>query len=353
MVFVDREHGWLAGWGGVYATEDGGRTWRDLELIHEEETARGVRFLSCRQGFVVVNSDAHNRRRDTLLRTDDGGATWREVYAAPPPALWPWGLMRFFADGAGVGAGEGGEVLSTRDSGRTWTAIGKLPDVCGGRWAQFGDWSFPDREHGWATVTCAGRAEPVLYRTVDGGATWTAAGTPGAGDDGYTAVSFVSRQTGYVVTEAGYLLRADDGGATLAPVDGVAEHTPTLEFATKERGWEVRGDRLFATRDGGRSWAPVPFGYPVQQFALLADGRAWVAMGDGRCGDTPPPERIILATSGDRESWTAYKLGPIPCNWRQPWLDSLQFADALHGWLSGDTALYYTDDGGESWTQLH
>jgi len=77
-----------------------------------------------------------------------------------------------------------------------------------------------------------------LYRTTDAGAQVAPAGPADLAGGGYIAVSFVSAGTGCVVTEAGYLLRTDDGGATLAPVDGVAARTRSLAFATAERGRE-------------------------------------------------------------------------------------------------------------------
>jgi photosystem II stability/assembly factor-like uncharacterized protein len=175
-------------------------------------------------------------------------------------------------------------------------------------------------------------------------------------DDGYVAVSFVDQQTGYVVTDLGYLLRTDDGGATFAPVDQVRAHTTRLTFVTKEHGWELRGSQLVETTDGGYTWNPVSLGRPVQQFALLAqrpEGRAWVSIHYGSCKDNPNATHSLLATRDDGHTWTEYQLGPIPCNRTSPGLDSLQFADALHGWLVAGSALYYTADGGQSWTQLH
>lgn len=349
LIFVDGAHGWLAGWGVLSATDDGGRTWRNLGVVEEGETARGPQLLSPQQGFVIA--ERHNDGRNTLLRTDDGGATWRQVYGAPAPALWPTGPVRFFADGSGVGAGDNGAILATRDAGRSWAQVGTLSADC-----QFGlqvsALSFPDRTHGWATVTCGGTPAPALYRTLDGGATWAPAGPPGPAGDGHVAVSFVDRKTGYLVTEAGCLLRTDDGGATLTPVDGVAAHTRSLAFVTEERGWEARGDRLFATADGGHTWTPVSLGRPVQQFALLPEGAAWLSTG-GPCLGDADAARVLMYTADGGLTWTEYRLGPMPCDWRAPWLDSLQFADARHGWLRSGTALYYTEDGGQSWRQLH
>jgi len=129
-------------------------------------------------------------------------------------------------------------------------------------------------------------------------------------------------------------------------------HTHSLAFATKERGWEVRRDRLFVTADGGHTWAEVPLGGPVRQYALLPDGMAWLSTGVPCPGDADPA-RVLMYTADGGANWTEYRLGPMPCDWRALWLGSLQFADARHGWLRSGAALYHTEDGGQSWQQSH
>ncbi len=355
LFFVDQQHGWVAlSLMGVSATDDGGHTWRQI-LGLDTGSASRIQFLTPRQGFISVYNSGYNDARDTLLRTDDGGATWREIFDAPPPALFPSGPIQFFADGSGIGAGLEGEstILRTRDAGRSWTKVGSLNGACGGSFAvTVRSISFPDPQHGWAAIACGRRPMP-LYRTSDGGATWNALAVPPNPDDAYAGVSFVNSQTGYAVTEFGHLLRTDDGGATFGPVDSEAVHTPSIKFVTKVLGWEVRGVQLFATMDGGHAWKQMPLGDSVQEFALLPDGRAWVVLGTTASAENANPTRRFLTTRDGGETWLEYQLGAIPSSWRSPSLDSIQFADAQHGWLRGDSGLYYTADDGQNWTQLH
>ena len=67
--FLDASTGWMAAESGVWATEDGGRTWR--RILRRNGIAR-VHFLSRTTGFAVGV-------KKTMLRTVDGGKTWKPV----------------------------------------------------------------------------------------------------------------------------------------------------------------------------------------------------------------------------------------------------------------------------------
>jgi photosystem II stability/assembly factor-like uncharacterized protein len=357
LFFLDRQHGWIMTDSGLFGTDDGGRSWQTITSGDGGEPFnQKLRFVSLKQGFVIANP------YNALLRTDDGGVTWHKIFDAPP-TLWSLGPAQFFANGTGVAAGagpnyvpyssSGGVILQTTDAGKTWTQVAKLKGLCSGGFAvSVSALSFTDPQHGWATIPCGGQPEP-LYRTQDGGKTWQALPTRGLADDAPAGVSFVDSQTGYVVTLSGRLFRSDDGGVAFAPVDNVAIHTPNLRFATKDQGWELRGTQLFETLDGGRDWQPLDLGYPIQDFSLLADGHAWVIIGDTTSLANRNPPRRVLSTPDRGQTWIEYQLGDILGKWRNPELDYVQFADALHGWLKAGAALYYTADGGQTWIQFH
>jgi photosystem II stability/assembly factor-like uncharacterized protein len=365
LFFLDEQHGWMSTtdgtMGGVEMTDDGGRTWRGI--VGSIGEPRNIHFLTPSQGFVILRDSSYNDNREALLRTDDAGATWRVIYGVPPPAPWPAGPTQFFADGTGIGAGDGtyyvaqdlrnNTILSTGDAGRSWTKVTSLKGTCPDNFAvNISALSFPDRQHGWLLLNCVVAPQPVLYRTNDGGITWQPLAPSSAINDALKGISFVDRETGYVVTQAGRLWRTDDGGTTFALVDDVAVHTPSLRFVTRELGWEVRGVDLYETTDGGHIWKPITLGDPVQEFSLLPNGNAWVVVGETASSRNPNPPRRFLVTRDSGQTWIEYTIGNVPSNWRFPGLDAIQFANAQHGWLKVDTALYYTGDGGRNWTQF-
>lgn len=126
--FVDADHGWAAGHDGVIiATTDGGKNWtrqddgKDLETVYLD-----VLFLDAQHGFVV---GAYGK----FLETTDGGKTWQPRHISDEDVHF----NRLTRDGASTLylAGEGGTVLVSRDTGRTWSRLaldyeGSLYGVC-------------------------------------------------------------------------------------------------------------------------------------------------------------------------------------------------------------------------------
>ena len=73
--FLDADHGWVVGKLGTFATRDGGLTWAKLDDASRE--AMEVTMLSGSVGFLQALSD----QRPVLLRTIDGGKSWRTALA--------------------------------------------------------------------------------------------------------------------------------------------------------------------------------------------------------------------------------------------------------------------------------
>ena len=177
FAFRDASNGWVGGSVPVdnyiylYRTRDGGATWSEtnLALPAGYETAQtgndGPRFFSAAEGILVVNlavpSDAG---LDTVVyRTRDGGETWTpgQVISGGRPS-------DFSSVSDGVAWGGGGQLNVTHDAGQTWGAV--TPDVDFS--ASLGSIQFVSPLVGWALTTNEA-LDPSLYKTTDGGATWT------------------------------------------------------------------------------------------------------------------------------------------------------------------------------------
>jgi photosystem II stability/assembly factor-like uncharacterized protein len=361
LFFLDARHGWMAnGHGGMIATEDGGATWNvDIQyegiLPGENELAITLRdplFISQQIGFVIVRDRFAPQPLDALYRTDDGGKHWRQIYTAPVPESRPRKQHQLLDARTGFSAStdaDVGAILRTDDAGATWAVVGLLDEPCdGARVAAVGALRFADLLRGWALVQCAGGTAPLFARSDDGGIHWVASAFPANTADPPAALAYVDPANGLVLTRAGALFATHDGGAQFAPVPTPIGALTAIEFTTPLRGWALHRKQLFSTTDGGQNWAPAPLGRRPAQLAATPDEQLWVITDEFTPGNTV--QHLLTSRDGGAH-WGEYRLGELLPSYGGAWHGRLSFADAQHGWLiSTYGEVYYTQDGGASWT---
>lgn len=188
-------------------------------------------------------------------------------------------------------------------------------------------------------------------RTLDGGATWTTGIVPGADTLQFRDVHAHSTEVAWLLSagpgELSRIYRTNDGGEswTLQWTNEEPEgFYDCLDFWDAERG-AVYGDavggelRILRTADGGEHWVPVdPSELPQAQLneggfaasgtCLVAgdEGRAWVAAGNAAIAR-------VLHTDDWGASWTAFDT-PLDGGEGAGGF-SVSFRDSLHGVLFG------------------
>jgi photosystem II stability/assembly factor-like uncharacterized protein len=107
--FVDPAHGWLLVRSGdgagaaseLFRTQDGGSDWTDLgSPVTGTDQAFRVHFTNRNAGWLDTIS-----ARPYAYRSEDAGATWRQVSLPAPPGGWPPAGQYFVAAQATQGAG--------------------------------------------------------------------------------------------------------------------------------------------------------------------------------------------------------------------------------------------------------
>ena len=106
--------------GLVLRTEDGGKSWREVyrsgrayELIWKASFVAGGDT-----GYATVQSYDPERATQLVIRSDDKGRTWREIAIAQDKTARQFGIGFVNADVGFVGTAAGG--FATRDGGKTW-----------------------------------------------------------------------------------------------------------------------------------------------------------------------------------------------------------------------------------------
>ena len=265
---------------------DGGQTWTDLG----EVIGGGTSALTTvdPQTVVALGSEGD------LFHSADAGGTWTQAFASvgPRPSAFS-AIAPVFADAQTgyVGFGDG-FVLKTTDGGANWSQISSgygedLHDVD----------RLPD-----GRLIAVGEDGTVLTSTGTG--PWTLQMSPVISDFSIAlrAVQAVGPQEVVAVDEDGRLYRSADGGeswtaGTAAPV---AYDARDLHFSTPLDGWVVGSGSgqtsIMHTTDGGDSWTPVP-GIGGTLVGLRGDPR--IVLLDGHTIDLPPARHMLVVRNDD------------------------------------------------------
>lgn len=283
VFFVTIDKGWVAGSKGtIIHTKDAGRTWT-AQMGGDPQAVAGpvrlLRFLDETHGWAVIGGTGSGRTR--ILRTVDG-ESWEDLGAAPQYVH----ELAMSSPTEGVAAGYLGmgrtasTLLKTRDGGKTWKPLVQcsVKAMIGGLNREIacsvGRIQFVSPSVGYlvAKTMCVGPCQfpPILGKTEDGGESWRFFLGPGDPEVvGATDLFFTDENTGIVRTTDGKLSRTTDGGQTwtgLLPSVGLSSK---VIFADPEVGWALEfHEKMSFTVDGGRSWNSRAYRFP-------APPRAW------------------------------------------------------------------------------
>ncbi|MER5375492.1 oxidoreductase [Streptomyces sp. NPDC002553] len=207
LAAVDRNTAWAAGsLGTVLRTADGGRTWRDVSPPGAAELQfRDIEAFDARRAVVLAIGEGEASR---VYRTDDGGATWKESFRNTDARAF-YDCMTFFDRRHGLAMSDPVDgrfrILSTSDGGRSWKVLPDrgMPPALEGEagFAASGQCLVSAGSRDVWLATGGGARARVLHSS-DRGRTWKAADAPiPAGDParGVFALAFRDRAHGLAV----------------------------------------------------------------------------------------------------------------------------------------------------------
>src|SRR3954449_2908345 len=236
------QRGYAVGeFGTMLRTDDGGASWSGVSTGLGEDLDL-VRMIS--PDSVVIAGGCPVRR------SDDGGKTFRRLPWTANDARCTAGVASLAFPSATVGyllLGNG-NVLRSSDSGKTWsrrTAVPGTPATSAASRISPSDIQFTSTDTGFASTTGGD-----VYYTTDSGSTWTPVlQEPFSIRD----LEFPTATVGYAVGAAPVALKTTDGGATWREL-GLPEDTPDVARISCS-GTDIcvavttDGDRLLRTVD--------------------------------------------------------------------------------------------------------
>jgi photosystem II stability/assembly factor-like uncharacterized protein len=168
-----RAGGRVGGPAGMLESFDEGKTWHARDMRDVTGMILDIKFVDAQVGFIAGSTEpSEDKAHARILKTSDGGKTWRAVFESPRETDNNWKLA-FPSKDVGYAtimsyqapANEArGYVAKTTDGGEHWQKFVVTQDE---HWVPYGI-AFLDDMHGFVGGSTGG------YETRDGGRSWTA-----------------------------------------------------------------------------------------------------------------------------------------------------------------------------------
>ncbi len=255
----------------VLRTTDGGTTWRKLNVTSEQLDFRDVDAIDEQTAFVLAIGNGPASR---IYKTSDGGATWMLQFKNEDPRVF-LDAMSFWDANHGIAIGDSVEgkfyIMTTENGGGAWKRVPatSLPPALEneGAFAASGtNIAIVGKSHAWIATGAAAKSR--VLRTTDRGLTWKVVGTPIASGptSGIFSISFRDEKHGVVVggdyrkegDAVDNLAFTEDGGETWKLREGLSGYRSVVAYV----------------RSGSRMMGIMAVG-PTGADYSRDDGRTW------------------------------------------------------------------------------
>lgn len=371
--FSDASHGWAVGMQAtILRTTDGGATW----VVQAPGVA--TNYYGGTSSLMIVGSQEAIATFDgnTTRTTVDGGEHW-VVSSIVPRLVTPNGTMWSLDSSGLVKSNDLGQHVTTSLSALYPLSVQTV--------------NFADDLHGWATGTdYSNYPSQLLWHTADGGATWQQV-TPNGLPPYFSGSVTVNADGSAWLNTGSQLYRTEDGGASFTPVSFPSDNSVYYSGSAQVIGPDsvtvtALSGGVYLTRDRGQTWTLLKVNeeqnyysprvqitggtlwlhYPERSYRSVDNGSHWQRVFgtdsadnggsilaawffDANKGIGYSPAGWVVETSDSGKTWTRKTLTP---NNFYGATAHMQFASATTGWLSVGSyngAISKTIDGGTSW----
>ena len=263
----------------LFRSTDRGDTWQDRTAALPGYPNRQIAFISDTDGWLAIFSSVATSCQNQsvgITHTTDGGGRWDPLVIAaiePPPEppgtggarckerLVSVDAQRGFLSASGPNSNP--VIYRTTNGGRTWSASNLLPAPPGFTIMPSDAFLRAGRVHAFGgtllvLVRTSDQSGSYAYHSVDGGATWSYLATIPAGEG---ALTFVTATRWLQVGTPSSSRETTDGGATwhayTTDYSQAAPIAPEIVFADPQVGYATVRGTIQRTVDGGAHWTLI------------------------------------------------------------------------------------------------
>lgn len=324
MQFVNPNNGWGVTQTQIIRTNDGGITWYDVTPPEIGETGYNVDWFIMDNDHVwIQQADFDNYPNAGFqYRTTDGGLNWDKIatpYSGAHLSFLDVNNGWALAD-LGVGAGSNAvAVYQTTDGGATWTqkftndpnrpvSSDSLP--LGG--LKYGLTPL-DMQTAWIYGVVYASGSPYIFRTDDGGVTWSPVKLPlpEGGENAELSVEQVSfafdqtiflimRNTSDAINTPVYI--STDSGATWTLTPTLIPEGGDVSFISANEIVIYNREQFYVTRDAAKTWSIIP---PDIKFGDSFSGMDFVSANTG----------YVISSNADTDHHSLYRTDDGGATW--------------------------------------
>lgn len=272
---------------GIYKSTDGGQSWNNMGLKESQHIGKIIVHPdNSNKIYVAAIGPLWNSGGDRgVYASEDGGKTWKATLTVDkytgvtdlvmdprnPDVLYAAAYQRARHVFTYLGGGPGSGLYKSVDGGMTWDKINNgLPTVEIGRIGLAISPANPDYLY---AIVEAAQGKSAFYRSTNGGASWDKRGGHSTSGNYYQEIVCDPVEANTIYSMDTWLSVSHDGGATFKKVGEdykhVDNHCMWIE-PTDNTHWIVGCDGgLYETWDSGSTWDFKP-NLPVTQFYKVA-----------------------------------------------------------------------------------
>ncbi|MCK4577689.1 MAG: hypothetical protein KAU50_02790 [Candidatus Marinimicrobia bacterium] len=236
----------------------------------------------------------------------------------------------------GWAVGDSGTIIATKNGGSSWQKQSS------GSNSALRTVYFVDSMTGWA-----GGRDATLLHTVDGGKLWQRQPIPIDSSNGIFTIHFSDNLLGWLIHNGGEILNTVDGGETWEPQlswdMGGAGRLAMVDHATGYV-FPAIDTSIWKTQNGGQLWTAIKrpqIRWPTDMF-FVSEQKGWI-VNDKLASSLYVDYANVFYTKDGGESWAC--LDTLP----EKHISAIHFADDRRGWLTTQSQIYATTDGGNTW----